>query len=192
MNTINDPPARQYFVASDTGTVISYGYVDPGQRVDSGAPTFETFDTLDAYNARLLAAGVQPEDLWSGTLPADPTQAGLILKARVNSLREDKLVLPVTFMGHPFQSGTQTLIDLSGLITLVRAGVPLPNDFTWRAADNVNVPMDISGLVGFGATLLVYRNSCFNRSWALKAEIDASSTPGDIDLQAGWPDNTNP
>ncbi len=98
----------------------------------------------------------------------------------------------MTYMGHPFQTEAQTMLDCAGLIALVGAGVPMPTDFTWRAYDNVNVPMNFPQLVGFGGTIAVYRNACFNRSWALKAELEASDAPASIDLDAGWPDNTHP
>ena len=192
MNTITNPSARQYYIASENDVVLAYGYVDPGQRIDSGAPTFEVFTELSAYNARLAEMGVQPEDLWSGELPEDAAQARLILKARVNALRIMKLLLPVTYLEHPFQTEMQTLLDLAGLITLVRAGMPLPANFTWRAYDNIDVPMGLPELVGFGAAMANYRNGCFKYSWALKAQLDAASDPTTIDITSGWPDNANP
>ena len=192
MNTIDNPATRQYYVASDSGSIISYGYVDPGQRIDSGAPTFETFTDEAAYNARLLLGGIQPEDLWGGTLPTDATQAGLIVKTRVNALRSDKLALPVTFVGHPFQGDAEAISNINGIIAAIGVGLPLPSGFSWRSADNINVPMTPSVLLGLAGTMIKYRSACYVRSWILKATIDASSDPGSIDIISGWPDNTNP
>lgn len=192
MNTINNPVTRQYYVASDNGTVLAYGYVDPGQRVDSGAATFETMTDVGVYNAKLLEFGIQPEDLWGGTLPADLVQAALILKARVNVLRIDKLSMPVTFLSHPFQSDAEAIANITGVLAAVGVGLPLPANFSWRSADNVNVPMNAQVLLGLAGTLMTYRNACYVRSWTLKAQLDAASDPSTIDLASGWPDNTNP
>jgi hypothetical protein len=192
MNTLNNPAVRTYYIASEDGVAVAYGFVDPGQRLDSGATTFEVFTDENAYTAKLLIYGIQVDDLWKDSLPADITQAKLILRSRVDALRVKNLVLDITFLGHPFQTDPVAVQNLSGVIGYMGMGGPLPEGFCWRSSDNINVPMTPRVLRELAGTILAYRNAVYVHSWVLKAQLDAADDLSAFDVTLGWPDNTKP
>lgn len=189
MNTINNPVVRQYYITIDGDKVTGYGYVDPGQRLDTNTPLFETYTDPAVWSARLAELGTLPDELWTGELPTDVNQARLILMYRLNIIRSQKIVLDVAFMGHPFQNDATASQNLSGVVAYVAAGGRLPDNFCWRSSDNIDVPMSSQTLLGLAGTLLAYRNACYTRSWELKAQLEASDDPKSIDITAGWPNH---
>jgi hypothetical protein len=59
MSHIYNPETTIYFLAHD-GEHFVPGKVMPDQSMDSGLPTLETFDSLDALNTRLSELGQPP------------------------------------------------------------------------------------------------------------------------------------
>jgi len=187
MNTINHPSARVFYIGYDGNTLHAYGYVDPGNRLDCPAPSFQTFSTEGEYNARLADFGVVTDGLViSDALPIDTLRA--VLKGQVNALRAQKLGLPVTYMGHPFDADAEALGNLNGTAAAIGCGIPFPPEFSWRAADNVGVMMTPAQLVGLAARMLQYRTACYVASWTLKAQIEESTAPMTVNIQSLWPD----
>lgn len=192
MNTITNPQTRTFYIAHTEATgIVHHGYVDPGQSLTADQASFEIFTDEALYAARVTELGGIYDaavDLSACPVP----QQRLLLNAAVNRLRAEKLGLPVTFMGHPFDADAEAIGNINGVLAAVGAGVPLPADFSWRAADNVNVPMGPQGIVGLAGTMLVYRNRCYAASWALKAAIAAADHPDTVDINLGWPDPAVP
>ena len=181
-----------YIILQQNGDIVTYGVLNPGEHLDSAAGSIlNTYTTSAAYLARLAESSITPESVVSD-LPEDVAQARIIMNNRVNTVRAEKLVLDVTYLGHPFQSDDVSMANITGVLAGVAAGIPLPESFAWRAADDAFVPMDIPKLVGLGAVLMAYRSNCYVRSWGLKQTIAESTEFDAIDLSAGWPDPTHP
>lgn len=191
MNTIDHPSTRTYYIARDDSKVIGYGFVDPENRLDCASQYFEIFPSESAMHMRLMALGLEPNGLVLDP-NANAILARLILSAQVNKLREEKFILPLQYGAHQFDNDDVSRANLTGLLNLIRDGLPLPTGFTWRSADNQDIPADTIFLKGLAMVMFLYRNKCYQASWAIKAALAASDDPMTIDIHAGWPDPSNP
>lgn len=133
-----------------------------------------------------LEAGNDPDPPIAAAGPTIEERRAVAI-ARVNAMRDRAIGLGVEWAGHRWDSDARSRANLTGAVVAVSAGVPLPADFAWRTADNVDVRLGPAPLVELGAAMLAFVNACYARSWALKAEIDAAEAPEAIDLEAGWP-----
>lgn len=114
------------------------------------------------------------------------------LKKEVNSYRDILLSGKIKFKNTYWDIDDKSKLNLSGVSTLVVAGVPLPNDFSWRDALNNNVPMTGSELINLGAIFVMYINMIYNYSWYLKEQIDLLTNENDLnnfDIYNNWPSN---
>jgi hypothetical protein len=93
--------------------------------------------------------------------------------------------------GHRYDSDLVSRTNIIGTATGVQAGIALPQGFTWRTSDNENVPMDGPGVIALGAALLQHVNTQYATSWALKAQIDAATTPEEV-AAISWPTQPSP
>ena len=181
------PTSRTYYIAMDAdGNVTGSGYVDPGERLDSGAAQYQTYQTPEAMNTALIASG-SPADLTTIDPSASVATQKIAMCAKVNQIRTIKLALPVTYNGHRFDSDEAAISNLNGMCAVIGVGIPVPQGFTWRSTDNVNVPMTAQQLVGLVGAMMVYRSACYQNSWALKAAINASDEPLMVHISDGWP-----
>lgn len=78
--------------------------------------------------------------------------------------------------GHKYDSDQRSQTNIIGTANAVGAGIPLPDGFAWRTADNDDVPMDGPGVIALGAALLGHVNEQYARSWQLKALVDDAET----------------
>jgi hypothetical protein len=86
-----------------------------------------------------------------------------------------------TFEGNQFGADLVSRTNLIGTVGSIQAGIPLPDGFTWRTLDEQNVPMTADALVALGAALLVHCNTQYAKSWALKAQVDATTTADEVE-----------
>jgi hypothetical protein len=191
MHTIDHPTTRTYYIARDDAKVISYGFVDPTNRLDCASPYFEIYQTKQDMDLRLVALGEKPEGA-SIDLEANPEIAKVLINDQINAIREEKFTLPLTYGGNQFDNDDVSRANLAGILGMIDRGLRLPADFTWRSADNKNVPADVRWLGGLSTTMFVYRNKCYRASWILKAMVSASSNPSSVDLTAEWPNPARP
>ena len=108
-------------------------------------------------------------------------------RSEINSILLSKIDGGFEHNGHFYDSDTRSVANINGTATGASAGVPLPADFTWRAKDNVNVPMDAAGIIALGASLLKHINTQYSISWELKTQIDAATSPAELDAIT-WPE----
>jgi len=115
-------------------------------------------------------------------------------KEVVNHVREEKIVAGFTFMGIQFDSDERSRANIAGACTLALVllgqGQDFPQGFTWRAANNVDVPMNAQAIIGLAMTAGNYVTTCYSVSWYHKAQIDAIDNILDVqdyDVTQGWP-----
>ncbi len=186
MHTLS-PTTRTYYTAADAdGNIVGSGYVDPGQTITCGADGFATYPTESAMRSALLAAGFEQDyaDI-DHTLPVETQR--LALCARVNAMRAIKLAAPVSYNGNTFDNDLEARDNVMGMLSAIQAGLPLPPGFTWRTSENTNVPASAAFIIGLAGAMLAHRNACYQKSWTLKAAINASGSPLSIDVVTGWP-----
>ncbi|MGE8629453.1 DUF4376 domain-containing protein [Achromobacter denitrificans] len=88
--------------------------------------------------------------------------------------------------GHRYDSDLISRTNIIGTAAHIQGGSKLPEGFTWRTADNENVPMTEEGVRALGAALLAHVNAQYEISWALKAAVDAAASPEAI-VSISWP-----
>lgn len=57
MATLQNPVTETWYLAHDGQSVFHHGTVGPNQSLETAQPHLETFSTLSALNARLVALG---------------------------------------------------------------------------------------------------------------------------------------
>lgn len=92
----------------------------------------------------------------------------------------------LTFEGHRYDSDEAGRANVTAVIAAVSAGISLPANFTWRTANNLDVPMDAATLLALGAAMLEHVERCYRRSWVLKQAIEVAGEPESIDIAGGW------
>lgn len=117
------------------------------------------------------------------------------LIAEVNAYRMDVMnSTGIWVFGHRWDTDEIARSNITGASTALAVGVPLPEGFTWRSADNANVPFNAQMMVGLGAYAMQWVNYVYAASWQMKAEIQALESLEDIDAYdifdvSHWPDN---
>lgn len=149
-------------------------------------PRFEflrDFVRTDFVNGQVVAIGdFEVVDL-PPPPPPPPTLAQLktVKGYQINTDRDRAIAGAVTYLDVPFDCDDRSRTNLTGAITAFKAGVPVPQNFVWRSADNRNIPMALDDLVGLAAAMLAHVNSIYTLSWSRKAALEAASTPEDIE-----------
>lgn len=110
------------------------------------------------------------------------------LQNKVNLIRDGLIFGGCKYDGHRYDSDARSVQNITATVAAISAGVPLPDGFVWRSADNQSVPHTAESLTALAGTLLDLVNACYARSFALKDEIITAEDPSTVDLQAGWPE----
>lgn len=110
----------------------------------------------------------------------------------INEFREVVLNRGIWFIGHHWDSSERARSNVTGALTGVMAGIPLPPDFTWRDNNNNNVPFDAQMLTALGGYVMAFVNMVYAASWQMKNVIDAFETLEEVDAflvaAQAWPD----
>jgi hypothetical protein len=142
-------------------------------------------DEWFAYNA-WLARGNVPAPMPTPEAPRlDDVRAEL--RAAVNATRESRVNGGCSALGYQWDTDQKSRDNLSATVAALALGVPLPSDFTWRTADNADVPVTRAQLAQLAGVFLAFGNACYRRSWVLKAQINAAEDPRAVDISTGWP-----
>lgn len=115
--------------------------------------------------------------------PAGPSLAQLKIfkRQQVEKDRDDEIAAGVDYNGYRWQTDKQSRENISGTLTAITAGIPLPQSFTWRTEDDQNISADASFMLGLSAVVLAHGNACYQRSWDRKAQIDAATTVEELE-----------
>lgn len=145
--------------------------------------TGELVDVIDAqvidYQPPAPADTVDTRHEWDESSKrwiGKPTERGLKrrLEVHANVRREQQLDAGVEFNGYRFDSDERSRSNLTAVLVAVNAGVPLPKDFTWRDAGNVDRPMTAADLVAFAGVMLAHGWEAYRTNWNEKGEIEAA------------------
>lgn len=163
---------------------LSYGWYP----VVGSEPAFDpTYQTLSApaytVNASDVAVSYTVTDF-----PIDQVKTNK--KSAVNLMREQHIQQGITWNGNLFETDIASQGKLTAVVTSVAAGLTLPANFTWRTADNIDVPMTGQDLKDLAQVVLNHVDACYKNSWVHKDAIDVLTTAADVaayDYTTGWP-----
>lgn len=64
-----------------------------------------------------------------------------------------------------------------------------PFSISWRRADNTNITLDADQMIAVGTSVAAFRSAVYERSWELKALVDAATTLEELQsiVLDGWP-----
>lgn len=113
------------------------------------------------------------------------------LHQRVNQMRDTKETQGFEYLGRRFQSDERSVARIYGAVQTAQAALASgqPFEIEWAAEDNSIVPLDAQAALGMGVALAMNANRLHQHGRTLKAQIDASATPAEldaIDLETGW------
>lgn len=109
--------------------------------------------------------------------------------SRINTERERRNYLPITYLGSQFDADATAQRNVSAWMVNVAAGQNPPTGFVWRGYDNVDHAADAAFIVGLGNAITLRGSYLYQRSWAKKAEVDALTTAEAVkayDVTTGW------
>lgn len=110
---------------------------------------------------------------------------------RANLERAARLQSGVQFEGHLFDSDATAMANVAEALNMLNAGMTVPEGFTWRTKENVNIPFTAAEIQGLATAMFMRKNAIYQASWAIKAEIEAMTTVAAVeakDLSVGWPE----
>lgn len=100
--------------------------------------------------------------------------------ASVERSRDAACYADVAASGHTWQADPRSQELLSNAIRRGRAGKPLPSK--WRDRDNVDMPVaSVADLEAIEDAIAAQTLAAYEKSWALKAQIDAATTAAEVE-----------
>lgn len=112
----------------------------------------------------------------------------------VNRLREEKLSginSGIQYSEEIFDNNNKTRGNLNELVNMINSGISLPEGFTFRTKDNINIQFTEDDVKTLFSVMVLYKNQCFEASWAIKGRIEQLETVEEIeafDITVGWPE----
>jgi len=132
-------------------------------------------------------------DVWNGTSFITPpiiiTKEEL--KSQVSALFEQKWQEPIEYSvsgtSYTWDADNSAVQNISGVVVLILAGVPVPNPRTWTPYQS-NTPIQITHaeLIGLGLAIASRKDTLFFKKKTKYAEIDALTDTNTYDVNAGW------
>lgn len=139
--------------------------------VDEGAVLHEI--TPEQFATLAGATSLGDWRLHEGALEAHAGAATLLRQRQaIDRARDAAIEAGVTFDGHLYDSDQRSRDNLTGAVAAFSAGVPVPEGFTWRTADNQNVPMTLESLRGLAAAMLAHVDAQYRAAWAAKDALE--------------------
>lgn len=93
----------------------------------------------------------------------------------INNIRSYKLAQPVLYNSNPYDSDQKSIQNLTNTIAAY-SSQPLPNNYTWRTADNQNIVVTLEDLKAILLKIMEQVNLIYNTSWEKKQQVEQSTT----------------
>lgn len=150
----------------------------------NGQKVYKLQDTASEY---AVSCSDDVEIGWlyiNGTFIAPPgtlSYAKLRKLQEINSLRNVKLVQPVIYNSNPYDTDNKSIQNLSSTIAAYSTGIPFPEDYVWRTADNRNIPATLEDLKAILVKVTNQVNTIYTESWDKKKQVEQSTTISAVD-----------
>ena len=150
----------------------------PSNRPDSAALREYNTQTLGQLAYDFVTADDIPKTLY---YPEWNLELDKIKKGRdIDTERSLELIAGFEYEGKMYDARTVSRTNLADYMSLVNAGVDLPEGFTWRAADNTDTPFDNTTLKGLANAMFTFMNDTYIKSWNRKAILPNAKTIKDV------------
>lgn len=108
--------------------------------------------------------------------------------ARFEAEYEAQIALGATYAGKPLQIDPGSTANMTAMAAQIAAGIPLPDGFAWRMADNTFLPVTDQQVIGLGATAAARVYALLRALWLAKDAARAATTREEADaVVAAWP-----
>lgn len=108
-----------------------------------------------------------------------------IITDKINTLRDEKLLLPITFQEHIFDREPKTLQRISDAVVLVLADNTYETD--WITDDNQIIHLTGDDIIRLGKAQTKYESEVVFHARELKNKIIESENPIELDINSDWP-----
>lgn len=106
----------------------------------------------------------------------------------INQARDAHATSTFPYLMTRFDCDEKSVAKINGMASYVNSGSPLPPDFTWTDANDVDVPMGPEQIIGLQAALVAHVNECHKVARQLKARLDAGHLVTEKEIEeAPWP-----
>lgn len=112
----------------------------------------------------------------------------------IDAERDRQRYSGVTYKGVRFDSDVVSVSNITGWASAVAAGIAVPEGFTWRSADNHDIPFTAGDILGLATTMVDKITACYQRAWQLKALVDTFTDLADyqqvedLNITQQWPE----
>ena len=113
-----------------------------------------------------------------------------VMRSEVNDYRDFWMNNGWLHNGIHYDSDEQARQNMTGTMTLINTGYTLPETFTWRASENIDVPFNNATFTQFYQSSCAWMETIYQTSWYHKAQIDLKETVEDVisyQYKVGWP-----
>tara|TARA_B110000908_G_C10253471_1_gene453725 strand:+ start:1957 stop:2991 length:1035 start_codon:yes stop_codon:yes gene_type:complete len=146
----------------------------PSNRPDSAALREYNTQTLGQLAYDFVTADEIPKTLY---YPEWSLAKDKIKKGRdIDTERSLELMVGFEYEGKMYDARRVSRTNLADYMSLVNAGVDLPEGFTWRAIDNTNTAFDKITLKDFANAMFTFMNDTYINSWNRKAALPNAKT----------------
>lgn len=118
------------------------------------------------------------------TLPTELLKKKLL--ERITLQREDMLGYVFEYDGHAYDADLISLLNLICTLLITLLGLELPADFTWRTADNQDIPHTKESLTNLAISMWVARSQVYKKSFIIKNAIKDSDNPEYVKVKDWW------
>jgi hypothetical protein len=139
-------------------------------------------DDFAALQADTLAKTTAEEAARRAARTLDDAKAEA--RARINGGRERAIAEGLVWRTYPVQTDDSSISRLTSTVAAFTAGVPVPDGFSWRMANNIDVAVTLADLVDLSGTVLGWGYQQHVKARQLKAQIDAAATVAEADAIA--------
>lgn len=98
----------------------------------------------------------------------------------INEHRDNLKDTVFPFQGNVWDCTPIAVSNIIGVNTMINSGVSLPDAFTWRTADNQNIPVNAQFMAGLGMSYFVFSNTCYGACWQHKAIVSALTDTDEV------------
>ena len=146
----------------------------PSNRPDSASLRQYNTQTLGQLAYDFVTADELPKTLYypEWTLAQDKIKKG----RDIDTERSLELMVGFEYEGKMYDARRVSRTNLADYMSLVNAGVDLPEGFTWRAIDNTNTAFDKVTLKAFANAMFTFMNDTYINSWNRKAALPNANT----------------